>query len=81
MPYTTHTQQALFAPFVDSQALAQAELENYIETQASAVAPEELTSVVCSFYDHEVYALEKLIAKITYDHDDFQTQRWFTFMV
>ncbi|WP_063748439.1 hypothetical protein [Fischerella sp. PCC 9605] len=61
---------------IDSQAQAQAELENYIEAQAQAIAPEELTSVEISFYNHEIYAGQKLIAKITYDGDDFQTQRW-----
>ncbi|MCC5611504.1 hypothetical protein LC612_33365 [Nostoc sp. CHAB 5834] len=35
MPYTTHTQQASG----DEQTLAQAELDNYIESQAEAVAP------------------------------------------
>ena len=29
-----------------------------------------------SFYNHEVYALEKLIAKIIYDSDEFVTQYW-----
>lgn len=61
---------------IDSQAIAQTELEQHISQQAQAVAPEELTSVVCSFYDHEIYAGDELVAKITYDHDDFQTQRW-----
>ena len=36
----------------------------------------ELTSVEISFYDHEIYAAEKLIASITYDHSDFVTQPW-----
>ncbi|WP_051469887.1 hypothetical protein [Fischerella sp. PCC 9605] len=61
---------------IDEQAVAQAELEEYIEAQASAVVPEELRVVEISFGEHEIYALEKLVAKITYDHDDFQTQRW-----
>ncbi|MEH1912783.1 hypothetical protein [Nostoc sp.] len=39
MPYTTHTQQAIPSSSVDEQALAQAELDNYIESQAEAVAP------------------------------------------
>lgn len=39
MPYTTYTQQAIPSSFRDEQALAQAELNNYIETQAEAVAP------------------------------------------
>jgi hypothetical protein len=49
---------------VDEQAIAQ------------AVDPKELTPVEISFYDHEYYAGDKLIAAITYDHADFVTQRW-----
>ena len=41
-----------------------------------AVAPEEFRVMEISFYDHEIYVGEKLIASITYDHDDFVTQRW-----
>ncbi len=62
------------APFKDEQATAQAELNNYIETQAEAVAPEHLTTVEISFYDHEYYLGEKLVAAITYDND--LTQPW-----
>ncbi|MBE8989431.1 hypothetical protein [Nostoc sp. LEGE 12450] len=39
MPYTTHTQQAIPSSSVDEQAVAQAELDKYIESQAEAVAP------------------------------------------
>ncbi|WP_375501534.1 hypothetical protein [uncultured Nostoc sp.] len=39
MTYTTRTQQAIPSSCRDEQALAQAELNNYIETQAEAVAP------------------------------------------
>lgn len=38
MPYTTHTQQAIPSSSVDEQALAQAELNHLLETQAQAVA-------------------------------------------
>ncbi len=76
MTYKTHTQQPLFAPFVDDLALAQAELEKHIEAQAEANALLELKVVEINFYEHEMYADDKLVAKITYDHDDFQTQRW-----
>lgn len=38
MPHSTYTQQAIVSP-IDEQALAQAELNNYIEAQAQAVAP------------------------------------------
>ncbi|YAF98977.1 MAG: hypothetical protein AB3A66_28695 (plasmid) [Nodularia sp. CChRGM 3473] len=37
---------------------------------------EELTVVEISFYDHEIHAGQKLIASITYDHNDFVTQPW-----
>ncbi|WP_035140505.1 hypothetical protein [Fischerella sp. PCC 9605] len=76
MTYKTQTQQALFDPFVDEQVIAQAELEEYIEAQAQAIAPEELTSVEISFYEHEIYHAQKLIARITHEDDDFETQRW-----
>jgi hypothetical protein len=46
------------------------------QTAAQAVAPKELTPVEISFYDHEYYNGDKLIAAITYDHADFVTQRW-----
>jgi hypothetical protein len=45
-------------------------------TQAQAISPESLTTVEISFYDHEIYAGDKLIASITYDDTDFVTQRW-----
>jgi hypothetical protein len=46
------------------------------DEQAKTVAPEELTPVEISFYDHEYYNGDKLVAAITYDHADFVTQRW-----
>jgi hypothetical protein len=46
------------------------------DNQAQPVAPEKLTTVEISFYDHEYYAGDKLIASITYDDTDFVTQRW-----
>lgn len=58
------------------QVISQAELESYIEEQAQSIAPEIFSTIEISFYDHEVYAGEKLIASITHDHDDFATQRW-----
>jgi hypothetical protein len=49
-----------------------------VEEQAFAqtIAPEELRIVEISFYDHEYYADDKLIATITHDDNDFVTQRW-----
>ncbi|MBD6621205.1 hypothetical protein FNW02_37300 [Komarekiella sp. 'clone 1'] len=60
----------------DEQTKAQAELDHHLATQAQAVAPEELRTVEISFYDHEYYCGDKLIAAITHDHNDFVTQRW-----
>jgi hypothetical protein len=45
-----------------------------VDEQAKTVAPEELTPVEISFYDHEYYNGDKLIAAIT--HDDDLTQPW-----
>ena len=59
----------------DEQALAQAELDNYIADQAQAVAPEPLTIVEISFDHHEYYADNKLVASISHD-DNHLTQRW-----
>ncbi|QLE52734.1 hypothetical protein FD724_32745 (plasmid) [Nostoc sp. C057] len=58
----------------DSQALAQAELDDYIANQAQAIAPEPLTTKEISFYDHEIYSGNHLIATIS--HDDDLTQPW-----
>ncbi|ODH03081.1 hypothetical protein A4S05_21035 [Nostoc sp. KVJ20] len=64
-----------FAPAApDEQALAQAELDNYITDQAQAIAPEPLTIVEISFDHHEYYADDKLVASIS--HDDNLTQPW-----
>ncbi|MBE9053535.1 hypothetical protein IQ243_24645 [Nostocales cyanobacterium LEGE 11386] len=46
------------------------------QATAQAVAPEELTPVAISFYDHEYYCGDKLVAAINYDHADFVTQPW-----
>jgi hypothetical protein len=70
------THQSTQLQKVDEQATAQAELDNFIATQAQTVAPETLTPVEISFYDHEYYAGDKLIAAITHDDNDFVTQRW-----
>jgi hypothetical protein len=59
----------------DEQALAQAELDNYIADQAQVVAPEPLTIAEISFDHHEYYAGNQLIASISYD-DNHLTQRW-----
>ncbi|MCC5622162.1 hypothetical protein [Nostoc sp. CHAB 5715] len=59
----------------DEQALAQAELDDYIADQAQVVAPEPLTIVEISFNHHEYYADNKLVANISHD-DNHLTQRW-----
>jgi hypothetical protein len=60
---------------VDEQPTAQAELDNHTVTQAQAIAPEPLRTVEISFYYHEYYAGNQLVASITHD-DDHLTQRW-----
>ncbi|BBD63081.1 hypothetical protein NIES2109_59310 (plasmid) [Nostoc sp. HK-01] len=59
---------------VDEQDIAQGEFNQYIADQANAIAPEELTVSEISFYHHEYYALDRLIATIDYDND--LTQPW-----
>ncbi|MBW4617701.1 MAG: hypothetical protein KME21_31830 [Desmonostoc vinosum HA7617-LM4] len=56
------------------QKVAQTELDQFIATQAQAVAPEQLRTVEISFYDHEYYIGNQLVAAITHDHD--LTQPW-----
>ncbi|MBD2536960.1 hypothetical protein H6G97_50245 [Nostoc flagelliforme FACHB-838] len=69
------THQSIKLQKVDNQAVAQAELDNYIADQAQVVAPEPLTIVEISFDHHEYYADDKLIASISHD-DNHLTQRW-----
>ncbi|WP_414756570.1 hypothetical protein [Anabaena sp. CCY 9910] len=61
---------------VDQQAIAQAELENFIADQAEAVAPEDLTTVEINPHHFEVYAAKRLIAYVSYDNSEFVTQPW-----
>ncbi|MEH2324941.1 MAG: hypothetical protein V7K32_15525 [Nostoc sp.] len=70
--YQASKVQKLISATPDEQTTAQAELD--VTAQAQAIAPEELTTVEISFYDHEFYAGLKLIASIT--HDDDLTQPW-----
>ncbi|MHC5771755.1 MAG: hypothetical protein ACYTXI_40660 [Nostoc sp.] len=69
------THQSTQLQKVDNQALAQAELDNYIADQAQAIAPEPLTIVEISFDHHEYYAGNQLVASISHD-DNHLTQRW-----
>ncbi|WP_292800627.1 hypothetical protein [Nostoc sp. NMS7] len=73
--YQSSKIQKLTPAALDNQALAQAELDNYIATQAQAVAPEPLTIVEISFCDRKYYAGDELVASISYD-DNHLTQRW-----
>ncbi|QIR37165.1 hypothetical protein HCG51_10810 [Tolypothrix sp. PCC 7910] len=59
----------------DEQAIAQAELDQYIADQAETIAP-QLTTVEINCYHYEVYALKQLVAYIAYDYDEFVTQPW-----
>lgn len=69
------THQSTKLQKIDNQALAQAELDNYIADQAQAVAPEPLRIVEISFSDYEYYAGNQLIASISNDENHL-TQRW-----
>ncbi|MHC0068925.1 hypothetical protein ACWATR_39700, partial [Nostoc sp. UIC 10890] len=69
------THQSTQLQKVDNQALAQAELDSYIATQAQAVAPEPFRIVEISFSHHEYYADNQLIASISHD-DNHLTQPW-----
>jgi hypothetical protein len=62
MTYLGSMQQAIDANKYDSSDL---------------IAPENtIRTVEISFYDHEIYAGNELIASISHDTDDFVTQRW-----
>ncbi|MBD2563874.1 hypothetical protein [Nostoc foliaceum] len=73
--YQASKVQKLTPATSDNQALAQAELDNYIADQAQVVAPEPLRIVEISFDHHEYYADDKLVASISND-DNHLTQRW-----
>jgi hypothetical protein len=64
MTYLINTQQA------------QAEIQSQIVEQTQIPAKKEIRAVEISFYDHEIYAGNELIASISHDTDDFVTQRW-----
>ncbi|MHC5745855.1 MAG: hypothetical protein ACYTXT_28950 [Nostoc sp.] len=73
--YQASKVQKLTPAAPDEQALAQAELDNYIADQAQVVAPDPLRIVEISFDHHEYYADDKLVASISHD-DNHLTQRW-----
>ena len=66
MPYSCRTQQVL----------NRNKHKQYYATDLNANHENSIRTLEISFYDHEIYAGEKLIACITHDHDDFATQRW-----
>jgi hypothetical protein len=65
MKYLARTQQGL-------------DTENSISAIAEDLGTPEnsIRAIEISFYDHEIYAGDRLIASITHDTDDFVTQRW-----
>lgn len=74
--YSKQAPKSFHCNTVDERDLAQDELQQYMNQQAQAVAPEEFTSIEIDFYHHEIYANGQLIAQIAYDHSDFVTQPW-----
>jgi hypothetical protein len=60
------------AAIADYQASQIQKVADTVDEQA--IAPEPLTTVEISFYDHEIYSGNHLIASIT--HDDDLTQPW-----
>jgi len=76
--------QKIARPAKDEQAMpaatswtnAQGEFEQYIEDQAQAVAPEELTVIEINPHHFEIFAGKRLIAYISYDNGEFVTQPW-----
>ena len=55
------------------QAIDVNKRDNYTD---STPPKSNIRAVEISFYDHEIYAGNKLIASISHDTDDFVTQRW-----
>ncbi len=68
MTYLTTARQALKS---DKREPLQETTKDLSKKPASNIRAVEI-----SFYDHEIYAGDNLIASITHDVDDFVTQRW-----
>ncbi|MEA5596871.1 hypothetical protein [Rivularia sp. UHCC 0363] len=66
MPFIAYTQQVFNRD----------KYEKLIATDLKTSHESSIRTVEISFYDHEIYASDKLIASITHDHSDFVTQRW-----
>lgn len=69
MTYSTDTWQAL-------ENDRRSEPIKEIATNFCTKPVSDIKAVKISFYHHEIYAGEKLLAKIIYDSDDFVTQPW-----
>jgi hypothetical protein len=69
MTYSTDTWQAL-------ENDKRSEPIKEIATNFCTKPVSGIKAVEISFYHHEIYAGEKLLAKIIYDSDDFVTQPW-----
>lgn len=82
MTYTVYALQAVpasslnYSSVIDKQGALQIELESNLQRQAQLLAPENFKAIEITFYDHEVYAGDKLIGCIAYEYEDFTTQCW-----
>ncbi|MGD1911247.1 MAG: hypothetical protein ACFB2X_10425 [Rivularia sp. (in: cyanobacteria)] len=61
-----------------SQALKsdERELFSLIATNSGEIHLQDIRTVEISSYNHDIYARDKLIARINHDRDDFVTLRW-----
>ncbi|PAX59659.1 hypothetical protein [Brunnivagina elsteri] len=50
--------------------------DKYSAAKDFATPENTIRAIEISFFDHEIYAGDKLIASISHDTDDFVTQRW-----
>lgn len=76
MAHIAYTQQVVERDVVVQKSKVQLKNHAIQKAQAKAVEEFKFTLIEISFYDHEIYAGDKLIACITHDSDDFATQRW-----
>lgn len=76
MAHIAYTQQVVERDVVVQKSKVQLKNHAIQKAQASLVEEFKFTLIEISFYDHEIYAGDKLIACITHDSDDFATQRW-----
>lgn len=80
MAHIAYTQQVVERDVVVQKSKVQLKNHAIQKAQASSAEEFKFTLIEISFYDHEIYAGDKLIACITHDHDDFVTQRWVVFI-